>query len=151
MKTQLQASLYAVATLLLSLALSTPAFASTLNITMVKNKGCLCCEKWANSLKTSGFNVKTQELADVTPIKDKEGVPRALRSCHTAMIDGYVFEGHVPADLILKVLKDKPKILGLAAPGMPLSAPGMDIPGASAPYQVIAFTASGQTSIYAQR
>lgn len=120
-------------------------------VTMLKNTGCVCCERWASSLKANGFKVKTVELADVTPAKDQAGVPRALRSCHTASIGGYVFEGHVPADLIRKVLRDKPKIAGLAAPGMPLGAPGMEAQGAAAPYQVMAFSRDGKTSVYAQR
>lgn len=127
------------------------AAAAPLTLTMIKNKGCECCERWANTLKPKGFNVNTIALDDVTPVKNQAGIPLALRSCHTAKIGGYVFEGHVPADLIIKVLKDKPKIAGLAAPGMPLGAPGMDIQGASTPYQVIAFTRNGKTSVYAQR
>ena len=151
MNTQFKSKHVASVAMLFGLVLSAPVFATALNITMVKNKGCECCEKWASSLKASGFTVKTVELADVSPTKDQQGVPRALRSCHTAMIGGYVFEGHVPADLILKVLKDQPKITGLAAPGMPLSAPGMNIQGASVPYRVMAFSRNGQTSVYAQR
>ncbi|MBV8048978.1 MAG: DUF411 domain-containing protein [Paludibacterium sp.] len=118
---------------------------------MAKNTGCVCCERWAAAMKQAGFNVKTQEQPDITPIKDKAGVPQALRSCHTAMAGGYVFEGHVPPDLVAKVLKTHPHIAGLAVPGMPLKAPGMDAQGVTTPYQVIAFTKDGHTSVYAQR
>jgi len=125
--------------------------AAPLTLTMIKNKGCECCERWATTLKPKGFSVNTIALDDVTSVKNQAGIPLALRSCHTAKIGGYVFEGHVPADLILKVLKEKPKIAGLAAPGMPLGAPGMETQGASTPYQVMAFTRDGKTSVYAQR
>jgi hypothetical protein len=120
-------------------------------VTMFKNPGCVCCERWASSLKTAGLSVKSVETTHLSAAKDKAGIPAGLRSCHTASVAGYVFEGHVPADLIRKVLKERPQIVGLAAPGMPLGAPGMDAQGTSHPYQVIAFTADGKTSVYAQR
>ena len=124
--------------------------AAVRDVTMYKNQGCLCCDKWAQHLEKNGFRVKSVALDDVTPVKEKNHVPVALRSCHTAQIAGYVFEGHVPADLVSRVLKEKPKLAGLAAPGMPQSAPGMDLPG-NHPYAVIAFTADGKTRVYAQR
>lgn len=125
--------------------------AATVTVTMVKNKGCVCCERWAAAMRTRGFTVKSIDMADNTPYKDKLGVPATLRSCHTASAGGYVFEGHVPPDLVAKALKDKPAIAGLATPGMPAAAPGMDIAGASSPYQVMAFSKNGQSTVYAQR
>ncbi|TDR80690.1 DUF411 domain-containing protein [Paludibacterium purpuratum] len=139
------------AILALGLFSSMPALAASSAITMVKNTGCVCCERWAAAMQKTGFDVTTQEQPDITAIKDKLGVPQALRSCHTATAGGYIFEGHVPPDLVAKVLKTHPKIAGLAVPGMPLKAPGMDAAGVTTPYQVIAFTKDGQTSVYAQR
>jgi len=138
------------AVMLAGLLAMQPALAAT-TVNMAKNTGCVCCERWAAAMRKAGFTVKTTERPDITPIKDKDRVPTALRSCHTATADGYVFEGHVPPDLVAKVLKTRPKIAGLAVPGMPLAAPGMDAQGANAPYQVIAFNKDGRTSVYAQR
>ncbi|OWY37248.1 metal-binding protein [Xenophilus sp. AP218F] len=140
-----------LAAMLLASALSLPAAAAGQAVTMLKNPSCECCDKWAAILDTSGFSVKTVVQANLAPVKDMMGVPAGLRSCHTALVGGYVVEGHVPADLVRKLLTDKPRIAGIAAPGMPPSSPGMDVPGVKQPYQVIAFQKNGQTSVYAQR
>ena len=131
--------------------LSAPALAAGPELIMYKNQGCTCCDQWVKHMQKNGFKVKTVTMTDVTPIKDKAGVPADLRSCHTTQGGGYTFEGHVPADLIAKVLKEKPAIAGLAAGGMPPSAPGMDIPGAKQPYKVMTFSKKGSGSVYAQR
>lgn len=89
----------------------------------------------------------TQQLL---AIKSSNGVPEELSSCHTALIEGYVIEGHVPADLIYEILDERPDILGLAVAGMPLGSPGMDAAGAE-PYEVHAFAPDGQTWVFAQR
>ena len=103
-------------------------------------------------LRASGFPVKTVDLDDLAPIKRKYGVPAALESCHTALVEGYVVEGHVPADLIDRLLRERPRIAGLVVPGMPLGAPGMESPGERPePYQVLAFDQSGRTSLFARR
>lgn len=128
-----------------------PALAGGNTVTLYKNAGCVCCKRWAGAMKRNGFAVSTVEQPDVTPVKDRLGVPKALRSCHTARIGGYLFEGHVPPDLVKKVLKERPKIAGLAVPGMPAAAPGMDIQSASAPYQVVAFDQNGHSTVYARR
>jgi hypothetical protein len=83
-------------------------------------------------------------------VKDKLKVPEKLRACHTAVIDGYVIEGHVPADVIDKLVKDKPAVLGLAVPGMPAGSPGME-GGKPEPYSVLAFDKDGKTTVYAKR
>ena len=96
--------------------------------------------------------MKTEDLDDLAPIKQKLGVPAALQSCHTAVVDGYVVEGHVPADLIDRLLRDRPPVVGLAVPGMPVGSPGMDAPGQKPErYQVLAFDRKGQTTLYASR
>ncbi|HXU87924.1 MAG TPA: DUF411 domain-containing protein [Methylomirabilota bacterium] len=103
-------------------------------------------------LRKSGFTVGRRDTADVGAIKRKHGVPPALESCHTALAGGYVVEGHVPADVIQQLLRERPTIVGLAVPGMPLGSPGMEAPGQKAqPYDVIAFDARGTSRIYARR
>ena len=92
------------------------------------------------------------DLEDLAPIKRKLGVPRALQSCHTATVEGYVIEGHVPADLIDRLLRERPSVVGLAVPGMPVGSPGMEAPGQAADrYQVLAFDQKGQTTVFASR
>ena len=94
----------------------------------------------------------TEDATDLAPIKQKLGVPRALQSCHTALVDGYVIEGHVPADLIDRLLRERPKIAGLAVPGMPVGSPGMEVPGHTPErYTVLAFDRSGRATPYATR
>jgi hypothetical protein len=133
------------------LVASAPALATSQTVSMLKSPGCVCCDRWTTAMEKAGFSVTTTTTARIADAKDKLGVPTALRSCHTASAGGYVFEGHVPPDLVQKVLKTRPKIAGLAVPGMPLTAPGMDAQGVHAPYQVMAFNKDGHTTVYAQR
>jgi len=89
---------------------------------------------------------------DLAPVKRKLGVPPALQSCHTAVVEGYVIEGHVPADLIDRLLHERPPVIGLAVPGMPVGSPGMEAPGQAAErYQVLAFDQKGRTTVFATR
>ena len=103
-------------------------------------------------LRASGYPVKAENVKDITPIKRQYGIPVRLESCHTALVEGYVVEGHVPADLIDRLLKERPRIVGLAVPGMPAGSPGMESP-AQAPerYQVLTFDRSGNTTVFASR
>lgn len=119
--------------------------------TVYKQVGCGCCSIWAEQLRKLGFKVSAMEVPDLPRIKQTYGVPAAAHTCHTALIDGYVFEGHVPLDLVQKVLEERPKIAGLAVPGMPLGSPGMEMGSRKDPYDVIAFDREGKTSIYAKR
>lgn len=103
-------------------------------------------------LRKSGFTVDTRDVTDLKTVKQKHGVPATLESCHTALVDGYVVEGHVPADVIDQLLRERPKVLGLAVPGMPLGSPGMETPGQKPQaYDVIAFDARGGTRVFARR
>jgi len=121
-------------------------------VTVYKSPTCGCCTLWVAHLKDAGFPVKAEDVADVAPIKDKHGVPKGLASCHTALVDGYVIEGHVPADLIDRLLADRPRVVGLAVPGMPLGSPGMEAPGrAPERYQILTFDHSGRTGVFATR
>ena len=111
---------------------------------------CDCCRAWTRHLKSSGFAVTKELMNDVTPMKQRYGVPEELWSCHTAVVDGYAVEGHVPADLIQRMLSERRAIAGLAAPGMPNGSPGME--GSTRDrYEVIAFTRTGATEVYAVR
>ncbi|MEW5915872.1 MAG: DUF411 domain-containing protein [Gemmatimonadota bacterium] len=118
-------------------------------LTVYKSPTCQCCERWIKVVRDSGFTVSTEDRTDVTPIKREHGIPNALWSCHTTVADGYVFEGHVPPDLVQQVLRDRPAFAGLAVPGMPQSAPGMD--NGHEQYEVKSFTRSGTTATYAVR
>ncbi|HEX7048820.1 MAG TPA: DUF411 domain-containing protein [Longimicrobiales bacterium] len=124
------------------------AFSAT--ITVYKSPTCGCCNKWIEHLREHGFQVIAHDTTEMAQVKDAHGVARALRSCHTAIVDGYVIEGHVPADVIQRLLAERPELAGLAVPGMPMGAPGMEGPRAE-PYDVIAFDHEGRTSVYAHR
>ena len=103
-------------------------------------------------LRTNGFTVKTEDVTDLAPIKARHGVPKSLESCHTAVVDGYVVEGHVPADLIAQLLTARPDVAGLAVPGMPVGSPGMESPGRPAErYRVLSFDRAGKTAVFATR
>jgi hypothetical protein len=112
---------------------------------------CGCCAKWVDHVKAAGFSPTVHQVEDVSPVKARGGVPGELQSCHTALIGGYVIEGHVPADVIQQLLTERPKVAGLAVPGMPVGSPGMEQGSRVDPYQVIAFTKDGKRSVYAKR
>ena len=103
-------------------------------------------------LEKNGFKVEKKVVfgKGFTDLKRKHGVPEKLFACHTATIEGYIIEGHVPADLIYKLLKEKPQVLGLAVPGMPVGSPGME-GGKPEPYEVLTFDKHGRTTVYATR
>ncbi len=145
-----------IAALLVIVALAAGAIvlnqrpAEAADIVVYKSPTCGCCGKWVDHLRANGFSVSVRERGNLQPIKDKLGVPRRMRSCHTAEIGGYTIEGHVPADVISRLLKEKPPIKGLAVPGMPMGSPGMEGPRRDA-YDVLAFRKSGATMVYASR
>jgi hypothetical protein len=116
-----------------------------------KSPTCGCCQKWVDHVKAAGFETKVHDVENVGTIKARHGVPAELSSCHTALIDNYVIEGHVPADVIQKLLKEKPAALGLAVPGMPMGSPGMEMGTQKDPYEVLAFTKNGKTTVFARR
>lgn len=103
-------------------------------------------------LRENGYPVNEVTTGDVIAVKRQHGVPPRLESCHTALVSGYVLEGHVPADLIDRLLAERPRVAGLAVPGMPIGSPGMDVPGQPAQrYEVLAFDAAGQIKVFATR
>jgi hypothetical protein len=111
-----------------------------------KDPNCGCCTGWVEHLRQSGFAVAVVEQADLTSIKAEAGIPAELASCHTARIDGYVLEGHVPAAAIRRLIKQRPEAIGLAVPGMPIGSPGME-GGSPEVYAVILF-GKAQRSVY---
>lgn len=133
----------------LAAAFALPALAAERGL-MLKDPYCGCCDAWSAHMQRAGIALTTRIEPAMQQQKDRLGVPSPLRSCHTAQIGGYVFEGHVPADLVKKVLREKPAIAGLAVPGMPLGSPGMEST-TKHPYHVVAFDRHGKTSVYAQR
>lgn len=117
-------------------------------ITVYKNASCGCCGNWITHLKDEGFQVEAHDVADVTPYKKKYGVPYEMGSCHTALVEGYVIEGHVPASDIRRLIKERPDIRGLSAPGMPIGSPGMEQGNKKDSFDVIAIGKDGSTSVY---
>jgi hypothetical protein len=96
--------------------------------------------------------VRVENLTNLRPIKAKHGIPADLEACHTALVDRYVVEGHVPADVIVRLLRERPRVVGLAVPGMPPGSPGMEVPGSPAqPYQIFSFDPTGKRTVFASR
>ncbi len=120
-------------------------------IVVYKSASCGCCAKWVDHLRASGFAPTVHDEEDMDAVKDRLGVPKGVRSCHTAVLEPYLVEGHVPASDLRSLLAKHPTIAGLAVPGMPSSTPGMAAPGAEVePYEVLAFQLDGKTQSYAK-
>lgn len=117
-------------------------------VTVYKDSSCGCCKKWVAYMEQSGYTVTAHDDSDMDALKDHYGVPSGVRSCHTALVGGYVIEGHVPAGDVDKLLKEQPKVAGLAVPGMVTGSPGME-GGAAKPYTVVAFQKTGTTTVFA--
>lgn len=134
---------------LLSL-LSSTLPAADLEMTVYRSPTCSCCGRWLEHVKANGFKVKDIVSNDMDSIKETSGVPEKLASCHTAQVNGYVIEGHVPAADIQKLIASKAAVAGIAAPGMPLASPGMETPGhLDDAYQVISFDKNQHTELFA--
>ncbi|MDQ6933678.1 MAG: DUF411 domain-containing protein [Candidatus Eremiobacteraeota bacterium] len=119
-------------------------------MTVYKDPGCGCCKEWVKIMTKAGFAVTARDTVDMNTVKSSMGVPDNLQSCHTALVGNYVFEGHVPPDVVLKFLAEKLPAHGLAVPGMPAGSPGMEGPTKDR-YNVILFERSGKTRVYASR
>ena len=120
-------------------------------ITVYKSATCACCSEWVEHLMSEGYEVVAKDVDNLAAIKAELGIGPHLTSCHTAVVDGYVVEGHVPASDIDRMLAERPEIAGLSAPGMPAGSPGMEIPGqAPQAFDVLAFDFVGKTTVYAQ-
>ena len=122
---------------------------TTTVVTVFKTPTCGCCSAWVDYMRQAGFVVETQDLADLSAIKAEHGIAPQMQSCHTAIVDGYVIEGHVPASDVERLLSERPNVAGLAVPGMPMGSPGMEVPGRAAdPFDVLAFTESGEVEVF---
>jgi hypothetical protein len=129
-----------------------PGAADKPTVTVYKTPTCGCCKLWVTHLERNGYPVKAEDLENLAPIKRRHGVPEAMASCHTALVDGYVVEGHVPADVIDRLLRERPQVAGIAVPGMPIGSPGMEVAGRPAErYQILTFDRAGATTVFATR
>lgn len=127
-----------------------PAAATVIQV--YKSPTCGCCKNWVDHVRAAGFVAEVTDLPEeeLQARKAKLGVGPRLASCHTAIVNGYVVEGHVPAADIQRMLREKPAIAGIAAPGMPVGSPGMEVPGGRKDkYDVVSFTKSGVTKVFA--
>jgi hypothetical protein len=135
----------AMLTLVVSASTPTPAVspAPKPHIEVWKDPNCGCCKSWVEHLRQHGFDVAFHDTNDVEAVKDRAHVPTNLRTCHTALVNGYVIEGHVPAADITRLLAEKPAIAGIGVAGMPAGSPGMEMGGRVDHYTVVAFTRAG--------
>lgn len=121
-------------------------------VVVYKTATCGCCSAWIEHLEAAGFPVTAHDEQDLMALKNQLGVPGPVRSCHTALVDGYLVEGHVPADVIRRLLEERPEVAGVAVPGMPIGSPGMEVPGRPADrYDVVTFDGRGRTEVYESR
>ncbi len=139
-----------IALALAPLALLACAQATAQTIDVVKSPYCGCCAQWVEHLRANGFDVRVTDVENLDPVAHQHGVPDALRSCHTATVDGYVIEGHVPAADIRRLLDERPPGTGLAVPGMPIGSPGMEQGDRRQPYATILFDRSGRQQVFAR-
>ena len=136
--------------LVLGLAQAAWAAPTTPVIDVYKSPTCGCCNKWIDHLKANGFTVRAHDTENVAAHKIRLGVPAGYGSCHTAEVNGYVIEGHVPAKEMKRLLKEKPRARGLVVPAMPAGSPGLEIGDRKDAYDVFLVNRDGSTRTYAQ-
>jgi hypothetical protein len=117
-------------------------------MTVYKSPYCGCCEKWINIMKSKDFDVKTIETNSVNEVKKRVGLQAGQTSCHTAIVDGYFIEGHVDYNAVQKMLNEKPDILGISVPGMPIGSPGMEQGNMKQAYNIIYINKDGSSGVY---
>jgi len=139
-----------VAVSVIATAALVPTYIRAADVIVYKNPDCGCCTKWVDHLRRAGFAVDVVDTEDLLPLKQSLGVPKDLASCHTAVVGEYLVEGHVPADLVRQLQREKPRVRGLAVPSMPPGSPGMEHPD-PVRYDVLAFDKDGNVSVYATR
>jgi hypothetical protein len=121
-------------------------------MTVYKSPTCGCCANWITHLQHNGFDVKAVNVEDIDAVKRTYGVPAALGSCHTGLVNGYVIEGHIPADAVHRFLREKPAgAVGIAVPGMPAGSPGMEMGNRKDPYNIMRFDKSGASAVFERR
>jgi hypothetical protein len=120
-------------------------------VTVYKSASCGCCKIWVERLRAAGFEVQTHDVDNLNSVKQRVGIPYGMGSCHTAEVDGYFVEGHVPVEDIKRLLRERPKAKGITVPGMPAGSPGMELPsGKTEKYDVLLVAPDGSTSVFAQ-
>ncbi len=119
-------------------------------VTIYKSPTCQCCSGWVEHLKRNGFTTRVEAQRDLAPVRARLGVPNTLASCHTAVVEGYLIEGHVPAEDIRRLITEKPKAKGLAVPGMPIGSPGMEMGERRDPYEALLFNEAGEAQVFAR-
>jgi hypothetical protein len=139
---------FAIGLLIVNAGVGAEQAGKPIDIVVHRSPTCSCCGKWVDHLKENNFNVKDIVTDDVQSIKDQYGVSKELASCHTAIVDGYVIEGHVPASDIQKLVQSKPKLVGLTVPGMVNGSPGMEMGDKRDPYNVISFDKEKHTNVF---
>ena len=117
-------------------------------IVVYKSPTCGCCRKWVSYLRNNGFNVTQIDTRNIKIVKKNQGIPEKLESCHTAIVEGYIVEGHVPVNAIRRMLEEKPMVKGITVPGMPIGSPGMEQGTRKEPYDVLAIHPNGTTTTY---
>ncbi len=122
----------------------------TKDIVVYKNPECGCCTRWVRYLEEKNYNVTIEHTRDIFEVKKRLGVPEKLAACHTAVIDGYVIEGHITHRDIKRLLLFRPEVTGIAVPGMPIGTPGMEQGNTKQPYDVISFDKKGNTGVFAK-
>ncbi|AFZ37965.1 protein of unknown function DUF411 (plasmid) [Stanieria cyanosphaera PCC 7437] len=126
-----------------------PDFSGTRKMTVYRSPSCGCCGIWVEHAEKHGFKIEDIKTEEMEALKQKHNVPAELASCHTTIIDGYVMEGHIPADDIKRFLAEKPDdLIGLAVPGMPIGTPGMEAKDIKQPFQVLAFNDKGEVKVF---
>jgi len=124
-------------------------YSGTIEMTVYRSPTCGCCGVWVDHAQKHGFKIEDIKTNEMEALKQKHNIPQELASCHTAIIDGYVMEGHIPADDIKRFLAKKPdNMVGLAVPGMPIGTPGMEARDIKQPFQVLAFNDKGEVEIF---
>lgn len=119
-------------------------------LVVYKEATCPCCNTWVDYMRSNGFQVVTYNVSDLDAVKQKHDIAPALQSCHTTEVGGYYVEGHVPAELVRRLLSERPRIAGIAVPGMPVGSPGMEV-GPPEPYDILTVDSAGRTAVFASR
>lgn len=123
--------------------------AEAVEVVMYQNPSCGCCSQWAAHMENNGFDVEVVKTGTLNDIKRRNGLDASTAACHTAFVDDYIVEGHVPAEAVHRLLEEQPGVTGITVPGMPVGSPGMEGPN-PVPYDVLTFDETGQTEVFAR-
>lgn len=127
------------------------AAAALPKVEVYKDPSCGCCALWVKHMEQAGFTVSVVNTPDMAAVHAKHRVSGPLQSCHTALVGGFIVEGHVPADDVKRLLRERPKVLGVTVPGMPIGSPGMEQGGVKQAYKVLTFDSAGKTTVFSSR